>query len=458
MKEKDTRFGKRFGGNTRRMFFPSSPLEVLALEERFQQMSVEGYLVTGAFGAFYTFQKVAPKKRKFYVDYFYKASELDTNPAPSTKDYLGYVENTSWTHAFSKGKMQCFYTEDLEAPSIETEEVFRFQSLRKAALFQEVPMLLLGVLYALLWGQQLRTVMSSARLFARFMSSWLFLGFFFVALLFLLEGALGIYRILGFHIKNKRSFKTGEGMILCSPEEGKRFIRLRQYGKGFLGVPILWMFLSSMTNVVHVGYSVGMLLSLVILYVVFSKSSYATRKRNLFLLVMMSYLALLFSTNFMTSHQGVEVLPEGGKPLSLTEMGYPLEEGMDEFMALEKQKGFLASLDYYYHAFVFSEWPLDAALDDRLPFYEIGSFKPRMSFVGEQYVAMVLSEAQEVEPLHRRYPGLKELGYDGFVLQGGFMEIHGVLMEKGGSILLIRSHELFPEDQLLTLLMQESLD
>jgi len=78
--------------NKKVLLFPSTPLEVSTLEAFFERMSEDGFLVTGAYGAFYFFEEAVPKKRKFYVDYFYKASSMDIGLAPATEDYWITVE------------------------------------------------------------------------------------------------------------------------------------------------------------------------------------------------------------------------------------------------------------------------------------------------------------------------------------------------------------------------------
>src|SRR5690554_3828612 len=112
--------------------FPVTPTGVLALENFFEEMSEKGYLLTGAQGIFYEFTTAEPAKRRFQVDYFSKASIFDSKPEMKTQEYIEYCKSAGWIHCFGNGKMQCFYTEDPNAPDIDTEDVLRFQSIAKA--------------------------------------------------------------------------------------------------------------------------------------------------------------------------------------------------------------------------------------------------------------------------------------------------------------------------------------
>lgn len=113
-------------------------------------MSEKGYLVVEGSGAFYKFIESEPKQRRFIVDYFSKASSFAYRPEEETLDYLEYCKAAGWTHSFNNGKMQCFYTKDMETPEIETDDEFKFKSIIKAEISQRIVLWLLTIFYVFL--------------------------------------------------------------------------------------------------------------------------------------------------------------------------------------------------------------------------------------------------------------------------------------------------------------------
>lgn len=439
----------------KRIFFPTTPLEVSRLEAFFEKMSDEGFLVTDAFGAFYFFQEAPPKKRKFYVEYFYKASSIDWGPAPATVEYLEYCRETSWNHAFSHGKMQCFYTEDLNAPSIETEDSLRFRSLSKAALFQEVPMALLGILYGVLFVQQITTAFTHYISFSILSSSMVSFGFLLVVLMFMVDGMIGIYRATTFYLINKKALARGDGLKLSSPEEGERIMKVRLYLKGLLGIPVIWTLMESFIKSTSILYSMGIFAGLIILYFVFVKTRFSTRKTNLLMLVLITYILIMSSTQILMRGTYDEGHLNGNEILSMEELGYPPESGYREEEYINENSGIIASRESYYKGVTWEDYPVPSSnVQGILPFYEVSRFESAIPWVMKKYQELFMEDIIPGEPLEEQYPELIRLGYEGVVAKQFHMHNHQILLRKGHSIYLVSTHEPFSEEKLLLVLEQ----
>ncbi len=406
------------------LLFPSTPLEVSSLEAFFERMSEDGFLVTGAYGAFYFFEEAVPKKRKFYVDYFYKASSMDINLAPATEDYLDYCRNTSWTHAFSHRKMQCFYNEDLDAPGIDTEDEFRFHSLYKAALLEILPIVFTATVFG------------------------------FVPVLMLgIDSIVGISRITAFHLKNRKALMRGDGLVLTSPVKGEKIVKARFYSKALLFIPLTWILLDTLTDSSYVFYSMGILAGLLLLYTGFTKTRFSSRKANFFMLVLMTYILMVSSTFVVSQGSFDDGNIQGYEILSMEELGYPAESGYKEEEFIDKESGLIASHFSYYKGITWDEYPVSPNdVQDILPFYEVSSFESSVPWVIGKYQELFMEDVMIEESIEEQYPSLIERGYEGVVLKQHPLQRARMFLRKDHSILVVSTHEPFSEDKVLQIL------
>ena len=437
------------------LMYPSTPLEVSSLEAFFERMSEDGFLVTGAYGAFYFFEEAVPKKRKFYVDYFYKASSMDINLAPATEDYLDYCRNTSWTHAFSHRKMQCFYNEDLNAPGIDTEDTFRFHSLYKAALLEILPIVFTTIVIGFMGVQFIESALSRYTQFSFFLSSTDLLGLVLGLLMIGIESTAGVFRITAFYLKNRKALMRGDGLVLTSPEKGEKIVKARFYGKALLVIPLTWILTDTLTDSSAVLYSMGILVGLLLLYLAFTKTRFSSRKANIFMLVLITYILMLSSTWIVSQGTFDKGNLQGNEIISMEELGYPAESGYKEEEYIQKEHGLLASHFSYYKGITWKDYPVSPTdVQGILPFYEVSSFESSVPWVLNKYKELFMEDVIIEESIEEQYPGLIERGYDGLVLKQHPFQRARVFLKKDHSILVVSTHEPFSEEKLLQVLSQ----
>ncbi len=435
------------------LLFPSTPLEVSSLEAFFERMSEDGFLVTGAYGAFYFFEEAEPKKRKFYVDYFYKASSMDINLAPATEDYLDYCRNTSWNHAFSHRKMQCFYNEDLDAPGIDTEDEFRFHSLYKAALLEILPIVFTATVFGFMSVQFIESALSQYTQFSFFLSSTDLIGLVLPVLMLGIDSIVGISRITAFHLKNRKALMRGDGLVLTSPEKGEKIVKARFYSKALLFIPLTWILLDTLTDSSYVFYSMGILAGLLLLYTGFTKTRFSSRKANFFMLVLMTYILMVSSTFVVSQGSFDDGNIQGYEILSMEELGYPAESGYKEEEFIDKESGLLASHFSYYKGITWDEYPVSPNdVQDILPFYEVSSFESSVPWVIGKYQELFMKDVIIEESIEEQYPDLIERGYEGVVLKQHPLQRARMFLRKDHSILVVSTHEPFSEDKVLQIL------
>lgn len=436
------------------LLFPSTPLEVSSLEAFFERMSEEGFLVKDAYGSFYFFEEAVPKKRKFYVDYFYKASSMDIGLAPATEDYLDYCRKTSWTHAFSHRKMQCFYNEDLNAPGIETEDEFRFRSIYKAALPEVLPILFTVIVFGFMGVQFIESALSQYTQFSFFLSSTNLFGLFLGVLILGFESIFEICRITAFYLKNRKALMRGDGLVLASPEKAEKIVKARFYGKALLLIPLTWILMDTLTDSSAVLYSMGILVGLLLLlYTGFTKTRFSSRKANIFVLVLITYILMLSSTWIVSQGAFDKGNIQENGILSMEELGYPAEPGYKEEEYIEKESGLLASHLSFYKGITWEDYPVKLSdVQGVLPFYEVSSFESSIPWVMSKYQELFMEEGMIEESIEEQYPLLIELGYEGVVLRQHPLHSARMFLKKDHSILVVSTHEPFSEEKVLQVL------
>ena len=189
---------------TKTKFFSTSPVEVLALQSFLEDMSEKGYMLTGAYGSVYTFEECEPVKRRFQVDFFSKASIFNSRSGTNTEDYIEYCESAGWTHCLGSGRMEFFYTEDMEIPEIETDDENRFQSIAKAELWSRIPFWFLAIVYTYLGVNIARSVTSSYSTWSRYLSDPMMTGFAVFFSLYAIGAVISFAGFMRFYFGNKK--------------------------------------------------------------------------------------------------------------------------------------------------------------------------------------------------------------------------------------------------------------
>ncbi len=122
-----------------RKILVSQLYELTAVEQFLEEMANKGLMFVKVIGMIYYFQECEPKKVKFAVDIFDKASIFDTREADSTLEYIDYCEEAGWKFLYSTGKIQFFYTELEEPVEIQTDDKLKLKSIVKMQLLQYLP-------------------------------------------------------------------------------------------------------------------------------------------------------------------------------------------------------------------------------------------------------------------------------------------------------------------------------
>ena len=151
------------------------------------------------------FVKSEPKELRFAVEIFSEGSEFDTHTIDSNLEYVEYCKKAGWNFICSAGKIDYFYTEDKNAPEIESDPKMKLQAIEKA----QRPMKLIFPIMFICMGLGFLAMQLTMNLNAMETSFFHFSGF----LLWVFAGilyAVQLISYLAWRGKARKAVKNGE--------------------------------------------------------------------------------------------------------------------------------------------------------------------------------------------------------------------------------------------------------
>lgn len=193
-----------------RKIFVSQLYELTAVEQFLEEMALKGLMFVKATGMIYYFRECEPKKVKFAVDIFDKASVFDTREANSTLEYIDYCKEAGWKFLYSTGKIQFFCTELEDMVEIQTDDKIKLKSIMKMQLLQYLPSWISTFLISYMFLREffnINTYFSFYVITSSFMVN-INLGM----LLMLLLVIIAIMRFFSFLLRNLLRIRKGQKM------------------------------------------------------------------------------------------------------------------------------------------------------------------------------------------------------------------------------------------------------
>lgn len=227
MKDKDGQWG--MNKKIKKKFFIAGMYETEAIEKFLEEQAAKGWMFVRGSGMFYVFEECEPVSIKFQVDYFDKATIIDSFPASKTLDYIEYCRESGWKHIFSSGKMQIFCSYEEDPTPIQTDDSLKLKLMSKATLLTNG---LTWIILPAMWGFTIWHDMINDLLEPRYYSTYSSyltgfsgLGIVIFWTAFLLYGIINMIRFGIFFGKNRKRIKSGLGIKYFSYRSVKRFGR-----------------------------------------------------------------------------------------------------------------------------------------------------------------------------------------------------------------------------------------
>ncbi|RDU24564.1 DUF2812 domain-containing protein [Anaerosacchariphilus polymeriproducens] len=125
--------------------------ELDSLKEYLEKKAAQGWMLEKRKGSICYFRKCKPKKVKFSVEIFDKASEFMVDYNATNEEYIEYCKAAGWNFVSAEGKVQIFYTEDKSAIPIETDPQQKFETVHKSIFKQYIKNWFIGIILGLLY-------------------------------------------------------------------------------------------------------------------------------------------------------------------------------------------------------------------------------------------------------------------------------------------------------------------
>ena len=191
-----------------------------------EKMAREGWMLKDITGTTrFNFVKTEPGELHFAVEIFSEGSVYDTYTIESNQEYIEYCKKAGWNFICSSGKLDYFYTEDKNAPEIESDPAMKLKTIEKAQRQMKIvfPLIFIAMsaLNLLINLTNSLNVMECSFLHFSASMLWIFVGALYIMILIFYLAWRGKARravACGEKIppnKMNLSFKAGYGLIIA---------------------------------------------------------------------------------------------------------------------------------------------------------------------------------------------------------------------------------------------------
>lgn len=104
-----------------------------------EKMARQGWLIESVSSFGWTYRKIEPKKLKFSITYYPKASAFDLHPSEDQQTLIDFCRRTGWILACTVGQAQIFYNENPNPIPIETDPAIELENIHASAKRSLIP-------------------------------------------------------------------------------------------------------------------------------------------------------------------------------------------------------------------------------------------------------------------------------------------------------------------------------
>ncbi|MDO5411227.1 MAG: DUF2812 domain-containing protein [Lachnospiraceae bacterium] len=122
------------------------------ISRHLEEMASKGWMIEKLTNFTWVYHRIEPKKVKFTVSYYPKASEFDPEPSEEQKIFHEFCLHTGWKLACTSAQLQIFFNERENPVPIETEPTLEVESIHASAKKSFLPSYFLLLLISLMNG------------------------------------------------------------------------------------------------------------------------------------------------------------------------------------------------------------------------------------------------------------------------------------------------------------------
>ena len=138
--------------NTKRRMEIVSFFDHTGISAHLEKMAEKGWMIEKISNFGWKYRRIEPRKVKFAVSYYPKASEFDPEPSEEQREFHEFCEYTGWKLACMSAQLQIFYNENENPIPIETEPVLEVQTIHASVKRGMIPSYILLIIVAVLQG------------------------------------------------------------------------------------------------------------------------------------------------------------------------------------------------------------------------------------------------------------------------------------------------------------------
>ncbi len=151
---------------TKREFKMFSFFDFDGIAAHLEKMAAEGWMIEQNKNRFWVYRRTEPKKLKFAVTYFTKASDFDPRPTEELQAFNEFCRQAGWKPAVSMAQMHIYYNENENPVPIETDPLVQVNTIHRAMKKNYIPsyfiMIAASLLVIAMFGMRIFTNPMSA--------------------------------------------------------------------------------------------------------------------------------------------------------------------------------------------------------------------------------------------------------------------------------------------------------
>ncbi len=232
--------------DTKRQFKMFSFFDFDGITAHMEKMAAQGWMLEQSTNRFWYYRRTEPKKLKFAVTYFPKASEFDPHPTEELQAFNEFCQAAGWKPAASMAQMQIYYNENENPVPLETDPMVQVNTIHTAMKKNFIPSSLLMMVLSLMI-----LVMNGVKFFTNPVSSLSSNADFFISFSYIMLFMISAVELAQYYNWRKKAIALAlEGQSIPSGKTAKLFqiivlavmtVMLFIYAALSLGVVSLWL-------------------------------------------------------------------------------------------------------------------------------------------------------------------------------------------------------------------------
>ncbi len=202
--------------NIKQCFCRFSFYDQETIQATLEDMAGKGWMLQKTGKYMWTYKRAEPRKLRFSVTCFPRASDFDSGPTDDELARIEYCNQDGWVWVTNWGTMQIFYNENMDAVPIETEPVTQVENIRQSmvreVLFPQICMCAAFLLYLAVKIGQIKN-----RPVEELSDPFTFYIFFMFGALIL----AGLYEIVFYFYWSRKATRVAESDGVFLPIKGK---------------------------------------------------------------------------------------------------------------------------------------------------------------------------------------------------------------------------------------------